>query len=134
MFRRFLRRKPEPLTGAPAVPRLKTYSAESGYAYQYLFRGRRETRRREGRGTEYVFDVLSGSRAYMPVAVFLPERAAASWEARRGRALVQAERYAIAKMALFGAFDEREQPAELSRGVTITSAAVDAILETLGID
>lgn len=134
MFGRFFRRNPEPLKGAPAVPRLKTYSAESGYAYQYVFRGRRESRGREGSGTEYVFDVASGSRPSMAVAVVLPERAAASWEARHGRALVQAERYAIAKLALLQAFDEQERPAELSREVTVSAAQVDAILETLGID
>jgi len=38
----WLRKKKEaPLTGAPAVRRQKTYSAESGYVYQYFYEGQR---------------------------------------------------------------------------------------------
>lgn len=134
MFDRFLRRKPEPLTGAPATPRLKTYTAASGYVYQYFYRGMRAARRKEGRGTEYVFEVSMRGGAWLPVAVFLPERAAASWEARKGRALIPAERYAISKMALFHAFDQCERPAELSRAVAVDARGVDGILDSLGID
>ena len=35
MFRSLFSRKDAPLAGAPAVRRLKTYSARSGYVYQY---------------------------------------------------------------------------------------------------
>jgi hypothetical protein len=134
MFDRFLRRKPDPLTGAPRVKRLKTYSAQSGYVYQYHYLGHRGARRKEGQGAEYVFDVSAGREEYRPVSVFVPARATASWEARKGRALIPAERYAIAKMALFQAFDERAEPGALSAGVLVRPADVDAILDVLGID
>ena len=41
MFRNFFSKKPLPLTGAPAVRRLKSYSAQSGYVYQYFYEGQR---------------------------------------------------------------------------------------------
>jgi hypothetical protein len=134
MFDRFLRKKPEPLTGAPKTARLKTYSAQSGYAYRYYYLGFRAAKRREGRGAEYVFNVGAGREGYTPVSVFIPERAAASWEARKGRALISAERYAIAKMALFQAFDERREPGDMLSGVLVRPADLDAILDALGID
>jgi hypothetical protein len=41
MLRNFFSKKPLPLTGAPAVRRLKSYSAQSGYVYQYFYEGQR---------------------------------------------------------------------------------------------
>ncbi|HWQ56783.1 MAG TPA: hypothetical protein VN442_24060 [Bryobacteraceae bacterium] len=134
MFDRFFGRKPEPLTGAPQVRRIKSYSAASGYAYQYCYLGRRAAQRREGRGTEYVFDVSGGREPYHPVSVFLLDASAASWEARKGRALIPAERYAIAKMSLLQAFDERSSPRLMTSGVLVRAADVDAIIDVLGIE
>jgi hypothetical protein len=50
MFRRFFAPKPVPLSGAPAIRRMKTYSAQSGYVYQYFYEVQRP-------GTEFVFSV-----------------------------------------------------------------------------
>ena len=43
MLRNFFTKKPLPLTGAPAVRRLKSYSAQSGYVYQYFYEGQRHS-------------------------------------------------------------------------------------------
>lgn len=134
MFGRFFRQKPEPLTGSPQVRRVKSYAGASGHAYQYCYLGRRAAKRREGPGTEYVFDVSAGREPYRPVSVFLPDASAGSWEARKGRALIAAERYAIAKMSLFQAFDERTDPRLMSTGVLVRAADVDAIIDVLGIE
>ena len=48
MFRSLFSRKDEPLAGAPPVRRLKTYSARSGYVYQYRYQGSRPSSRRAG--------------------------------------------------------------------------------------
>ena len=45
MFDWLRKKKDAPLTGAPAVRRQKTYSAESGYVYQYFYEGQRPAAR-----------------------------------------------------------------------------------------
>jgi hypothetical protein len=131
MFR-WLRKNAPPLSGAPAVRRLKTYSAQSGYVYQYFYEGHRPMP--SVRGTEYVFSVSLDRKTSSPVSVFLSDQAAGSWEDQSGRMLSGTERYAIAKMALFQAFDERETPEAMLEPVELTPADVSALLATLNID
>lgn len=130
MFEKLFRKKPVPLTGAPAVRRQKTYSAQSGYVYQYYYEGQRPSED----GTQFVFDVSADRKSSTAVSVFVQNEAIQSWEERHGRALVAAERYAIAKMALFQAFDERAHPGLMRQDVRVRTADVDAILATLDID
>ncbi len=134
MFSRPRKQTPAPLTGAPAVRRQKTYSAQSGYAYLYYYEGRREAERERERGTEFVFDVSAGRAGSFPASVFVGEAALDSWQANHGRRLAGNERYAIAKMALFQAFDERPSPADFRESIVVRPGDVETILETLGID
>src|SRR5215469_1603752 len=106
MLSRWFRKKNTPLTGAPAVRRQKTYSAQSGFVYQYFYEGQRPSG--PERGTEYVFDVSADRKSWAPVSVVVSTEAVESWQEQTQRTLSSAERYAIAKMALFQAFDERE--------------------------
>jgi hypothetical protein len=131
MWERLFRRRPEPLTGAPQVRRMKVYPARSGYVYQYYYLGHRPWCRSGAAGTEYVFEVSPDRRTWQLAAVLLPELAMASREARLGRALISAERYAIAKLTLFQAFDERS---EVHGELLVRTADLDAILQTLGIE
>jgi len=55
-------------------------------------------------------------------------------EGRHGRTLNGSERYAIAKMALFQAFDERPDPAAMTADVCVRAADVEDILIRLGIE
>ena len=120
-IRRLGRRgQPPPLAGAPAVRRLKTYSAASGYVYQYFYEGHR--------GTEYVFQVSADRRTYSSVTVMLSDAALQA----SPRELNSKERYAVAKMALFQAFDERAGPGELRQPVRVRPEDVAAIAEQLG--
>jgi hypothetical protein len=112
--------QPPPLAGAPAVRRLKSYSAASGYVYQYFYEGHR--------GTGYVFHVSGDRRTYFSVAVLLSD---AALEASP-RELTSTEQYAVAKMALFQAFDERSGPAEMRQPVQVWPADLAAIAERLG--
>lgn len=123
-------RRQAPLTGAPRVRRQKSYSGQSGYVYQYFYEGYRRLRS----ATEYVFDVSSGRKPSFPVKVVLHDEAVASWEAAHGRPLSSTERYAVAKIALFRAFDERPTPAHLREAIQIRSADIGDISEILGID
>jgi hypothetical protein len=67
--------------------------------------------------------------------VRLEAEALAAWEEHSGRDLASNERYAVAKMALFQAFDERPTP-ELMLGseIRVRFADVAAILGMLGIE
>jgi len=134
VFDRWLPRKPQPLTGAPAIRRQKTYSGQSGYVYQYYYEGHRPYKRDRQGGTEYVFDVSSDRKTSLAVSVLVGDAALEDWQSRHGRTLHASERYAVAKMALFQAFDERPNPAAMSVDVQVRAADVEAILITLDIE
>jgi hypothetical protein len=123
--RRLLGEKRAPLAGAPAVRRLKTYSAESGFVYQYFYEGHR--------GPEYVFRVSSNRKTYLPVAVVLAPDVLAAWQRDRSRELNAKEQYAVAKLALFQAFDERQRPEQMTKPVWIRPADIDLIADRLGL-
>ena len=57
-----------------------------------------------------------------------------AWEEQHGRNLVSTERYAAAKIALFQAFDERDNPTLMKQDIRVRTADIEAILEGLGID
>ena len=134
MFDRWLSRKTQPLSGAPAVRRQKTYSAESGYVYQYYYAGHRPYQRERDQGEEYVFEVSADRKTSMAVSVLMQQAALEDWQSRHGRALEANERYAIAKLALFQAFDERPGPAAMSADVRVRAADVEGIMIRLELD
>ena len=133
-LKRLGKQAPAPLTGAPAVRRQKTHSALSGYVYQYYYEGQRPSATDGEEATEFVFDVTADRKASYPVSVFVPQPAVKAWERSHGRNISGTERYAIAKMALFQAFDERENPEKMREPVTVDEVAVESILATLEID
>jgi hypothetical protein len=102
----------------------------SGYVYQYYYEGHRPS---EG-GEEYVFYVTADRRTSYPVSVFVLRSAVETWQAAHGRELSGTEQYAIAKMALFEAFDARDTPAAMREPVIVEEAGIDAILGALDID
>jgi hypothetical protein len=133
MLRNFFAKKPLPLSGAPAVRRLKSYSAQSGYVYQYFYEGQRPCGSGGESGIEYVFTVSADRKTFHPVSVLVGEGEVRAWEQGHGRMLASTERYAVSKMALFQAFDERATPPEMKQEVRVRSADMEAIIETLGL-
>jgi hypothetical protein len=129
----WFRKKEAPLTGAPAVRRQKTHSAESGYVYQYFYEGQRAARRDGATGTQYVFNVSADRKSSFAVSVFVSEPALEEWQTAHARQLSSTERYAVAKLALFQAFDERETPDALSSEVRVLTSDVESYLATLDI-
>ncbi len=122
-----------PLTGAPAVRRMKSYSAQSGYVYQYYYEGHRPAALPEGSGTEFVFSVSADRKDWRPSRVMVMDETIRAWEASHGRELSSTERYAIAKMALFQAFDERTSPEQMKEEVRVREADIVGIIDTLGL-
>ena len=133
MFRDWFSKKAVPLSGAPPVRRTKTYSAESGYVYQYVYLGQRPLTKNAG--TEFVFSVSADRKRWDDVSVQVEEPAVHVWEQSHGRALSATEWYALAKMALFAAFDERAEPRAMrEKPVRLRDADVAEIMERLGRD
>ncbi len=124
-------RQPEPLRGARPVRREKTYSAESGYVYQYFYEGYRESRRGQQQGHDHVFSVTTDRKSRFPVTVFLGRQVLEDWERSHERPLTAPEQYAVVKMTLFGAFD---RPGVLGGGETdviVSQADVEEHASTL---
>jgi hypothetical protein len=133
LFRGLFQRKKAELAGAPTVRRMKTYSAESGYVYQYFYEGYRAWAAGEESGMEYVFSICADRKSWHDATVLLADEAVRTWEAAHDRALNSTERYAVAKLALFHAFDERATPAQMKDAVCVRPADVDGIIEQLGL-
>jgi hypothetical protein len=134
MFGWLKNRRETPLSGAPAVRRQKSYSAQSGFVYQYFYQGNRPAIREREQGQEFVFEVTADRKTSFPVSVFVSEPVVVDWQNLHNRALSPTERYAIAKMALFQAFDDRRTPGEMREEVRVRTADVQAILDILGIE
>lgn len=91
-----------------ASGRPRSYAADSGYVYEYVFVGFRRLKGREP-AYEYVFSVTAARRPPCPVVVRLTDAAQAVW-VRDHRELSASERYGIAKLSLKRAFDRWEGP------------------------
>jgi hypothetical protein len=130
----FFRRKPappkpdRPLAGAPTRARMKTYSAESGYVYQYVYRGYRATGPSD---TEYVFSVTSDRQTWRLICVILDQATVDQWSSGAGRTLLPVERYAIAKLALFDSFDDTRS-ADAAESLRPSAEDITRYLDSLG--
>ncbi len=116
-----------PLRGVPVVRRVKNYAAFSGYVYEYLFAGYRDSQGRR----EYVFSVSGDRKSWFEFQVRVASAATEAWEREREFVLGDRERYALAKLALFSAFDERTNPGEMRGSVNVTPEMAAELLEKL---
>jgi hypothetical protein len=91
-----------------AAHRVKSYSAATGYVYQYYFYEVEKSKRGAAAGTEYVYMASVDRKHVFPVRIFVVKDALEKWSARAGRQFTGTEEYAVAKMRLFQAFDEVE--------------------------
>lgn len=96
------------VSASEPVRRIKTYSAATGYVYQYQFHEVRPTRRGLSSGAEYVYRVWANRQSGFALKVFVKRDALKKWRERTGREFTGTEEYALAKMRLFQAFDEVE--------------------------
>jgi hypothetical protein len=118
------------------VRRMKTYTGETGYVYQYYFVGKRPAlpQAPDAPATEYIFDVTPDRKTMFAVSVFVREDALAAWLSAHGRPLTDAEQYAAAKMRLFRGFDEIENLAVNGRRLPVDSSNVEELLGPLGLE
>ena len=103
--RLFVNRQEKPLQGVPAIRRVKTYSALSGYVYQYVYAGYRD-REGEAPARSYVFQVSGQRIAALALSIELPASVVVNLEQYAGRTIDAREQYALAKMMLFRFLDD----------------------------
>ena len=116
--------------------RMKTYTGEAGYVYQYYFVGKREALASdpEAPATEYVFDATSDRKITFAVSVFLKPDALTTWTKAHSRELTGSEQYAAAKMRLLRAFDEIENMREQGRRLVVDAENIEIVLAPLSLN
>ncbi len=127
---RFLQRvpaPPEPLKGTPATARIKRYTALSGYVYEYVYLGYRDESQTRG----HFFNVSADRKSWFELEVVVEDEGIRAWEQDQGRELNGAERYAVAKLALFEAFDERGTPPAMREPVRVPASRIAALLASI---
>ena len=117
------------------VRRMKTYTGETGYVYQYYFVGKRAAlpSAPEAPATEFIFDVTPDRKTMFAVSVFLKAEAVAAWTAAHGRALTETEQYGAAKMRLFRGFDQIEKLREEGRHLLLEAEDIEELLAPLNL-
>src|SRR5580700_9857449 len=111
-----------------AARRVKTYSAASGYVYQYYFYEVQKTRCGLTAGTEYVYMVSVDRKKTFPVRIFIRRDAEEKWAKKVGRSLSGTEEYAVAKMRLFQAFDELDSVEAHPLDIVVDESNLEALL------
>jgi len=118
------------------VRRLKTYTGQTGYVYQYYFVGKRPAFDDDPHApsTEFIFDVTSDRKTMFAVSIFLLPEALEGWAAARGRALSDPEQYAAAKLRLMQAFDEIPDMRSHGRQLSLGPANLMGLLDSIGVE
>jgi hypothetical protein len=104
-------------------PRWKTYAAQSGYVYQYVFEGLRSD-------DAYIFRAISGPSIELTLEVILDAKVLEPWVSQN-RSLSEMESYGIAKLALMRALDEEAAPGSARAPIRPTSSEVEAMCREL---
>ena len=118
------------MTRPEAVRRVKSYSAETGYVYQYYFYEVNKARRGLTPGKEYVYMVSVDRKHVFPVKIFVHHDAAEKWGRAAGRTLSGTEEYAVAKMRLFQALDQLDD-VEHAGELVVDDSNLDSLLAQL---
>jgi hypothetical protein len=124
-------RNTQAMTRSEVVRRVKSYSAATGYVYQYHFYEVQKTRRGLTYGTEYVYLVSADRKRSFPVRVFVRKDATEKWARKVGRALSGTEEYAVAKMRLFQALDEMTDVEAHPLDIVVDDSNLETLLAQL---
>jgi hypothetical protein len=114
-----------------AAHRVKSYSAATGYVYQYYFYEVEKTKRGREEGTEYVYMASVDRKHVFPMKIFVGKAALEEWSAQTGRQFTGTEEYAVAKMRLFQAFDEVQELSTQTPDLRVDENNLDTLLSQL---
>jgi hypothetical protein len=120
-----------PMSKPETVRRIKSYSAENGYVYQYQFQDVHPAQRDGAKGNEFIYYVSADRKTMFPIRIFVPRETLDQWTRQNGRALTGTEEYAVAKMRLFQALDEIPDFAATRPELTVDAANLPSLLERL---
>jgi hypothetical protein len=107
------------------VRRIKSYSAENGYVYQYQFQDVHPAQRDAAKGNEFIYYVSADRKTMFPIRIFVRREALDQWTEQTGRAL------SVAKMRLFQALDEVADFATARPELTVDASNLPSLLERL---
>lgn len=113
------------------VRRIKSYSAATGFVYQYQFQEIRPATERAEPGNDYLYYVSADRKTMFLIHIFVQRRTLEAWTKQTGRALTGTEEYALAKMRLFQAFDEVEDFAAKRPELAVDDSNLAELLERL---
>ena len=116
-----------------AVRRVKSYSAATGYVYQYYFYEVQKTRRQGLEGSEYAYMVSVDRKTVFPLRIFVAREGIETWARAAGRQLTGTEEYAVAKMRLFEALDEIPDLASSQPELMVDASNIEELLLRLDI-
>ncbi len=118
------------------VRRAKTYTAQTGYVYEYYFVGQRAALATDplAPSAEFIFDASADRKSIFAVSVFVPSRALDAYAAQHGRALSEPEKYAAAKLRLLQGFDEIPDMLHHGRRLTVDAETIVSLLQSIGIN
>ena len=114
-----------------AAHRVKSYSAATGYVYQYYFYEVEKKKLGAAEGTEYVYMASVDRKHVFAVRIFVDKSALEKWSASTGREFTGTEEYALAKMRLFQAFDEVEGLSATPPELAVDESNLEALLAQL---
>ena len=118
------------------IRRMKAYTGQTGYVYQYYFVGKRPALEGdpESPSTEFVFDVTADRKTTFAVSIFLQPQALEAWLTNRGRNLSEPEQYAAVKLRLMQAFDEIPDMLHQGRRLRLDAEILPILLESIGVE
>jgi hypothetical protein len=118
------------------VRRVKTYTAQTGYVYEYYFVGKRAALETDpfAPSTEFIFDVSADRKSIFAVSVFLPPLVLETYAAEHSRTLSDPEQYAAVKLRLLQGFDEIANMLQDGRRLALDAGQLAVLLSSVGID
>ena len=117
-----------PMPRPDAVRRVKSYSAATGYVYQYYFYEVEKVGKGDSSATEYVYMVSVDRHHVFPLKIVVMLNALQWWTAQSGQELSGTEEYAVAKMRLFQAFDEIPELSATTPKLIVDQTNLEALL------
>lgn len=121
---------------ATTVRRVKAYTAQTGYVYEYYFVGQRAALQTDpcASSTEFIFDVSADRKSTFAVSVFIPSRVLEAYAADHARTLSDPEQYAAAKLRLLQGFDEIPNMLQDGRRLVLDANTMASLLRSIGVD
>ena len=119
------------MTRPNAVRRVKSYSATSGYVYQYCFYEVNRVTHQGGPAGEFIYAVSADRKTTFLLRIVVVQAALEAWAQVNGRALTSSEEYAVAKIRLFHAFDNGEVPLTADAAAKLSLAVDESNLEDM---